>query len=239
MVAVIPFLSEPVDPADALAVPVGVAVEHAVGGEAPQVEVQVVLPGEADAAVHLEALLGELRARVAGVGLGDARDLRRRGARRRRRRRPRRPRAAVLTSAQKLMSARMCLSAWKEPIGRPNAIRALEYSTVISASWRIAPIDSATVSATATSSWASTLACARPGAPSTASAGTDTESKRTSAKRRVRSSPSSGVTVTPGADGVDHELGDAAVAAAGVGRAHEEEVGARTLGHETERRRRA
>src|SRR6478672_7930146 len=79
LVAVMPFLSESVDAADALAVPLGVAVEHAVGGEAPQVEVEVVLPGEPDAAVDLEALLRELRAGIAGVRLGDAHDLRRGG----------------------------------------------------------------------------------------------------------------------------------------------------------------
>src|SRR5215204_760668 len=81
VVAVILFLSEAVDPADALAVPLGVTVEHSVGGEASQVEVQVVLPGEPDTAVHLETLLGELRARLTDVGLGDADDLRRGGPR--------------------------------------------------------------------------------------------------------------------------------------------------------------
>ena len=65
---------------------------------------------------------------------------------------------AVLTSAQKLTSARMCFSAWNEPIGRPNATRALAYSTVISTSRVIAPTDSAKVSATATSSCVSMLA---------------------------------------------------------------------------------
>ena len=78
MVAVIASsCPQPVDPADALAVPPGIPVEHAVGGEAAQVEVQVVLPGEADAAVGLQAHLRNLRAGVADIGLGDARDLRR------------------------------------------------------------------------------------------------------------------------------------------------------------------
>ncbi len=38
----------------------GVAVEELVGGNTPEVEVDVVFPGDADAAVDLDAVLNEL-----------------------------------------------------------------------------------------------------------------------------------------------------------------------------------
>ena len=46
------------------------AVQRPVDGEAPQVQVEVVLEGEADAAVHLHAVLHELGAVLADVRLG-------------------------------------------------------------------------------------------------------------------------------------------------------------------------
>src|SRR5258708_12555732 len=54
----LPSTSEPVDPADPLAVPFRVAVEHPVGREPAEIEVQVVLPGEADPPVGLPPHLG-------------------------------------------------------------------------------------------------------------------------------------------------------------------------------------
>ena len=73
--------SEAMDPADSLSVPRRVAVEHPVDGEPPQIEVQVVFPGEADAAVGLLAGLRDRDAGIADVRLGDAGDLRSGGSR--------------------------------------------------------------------------------------------------------------------------------------------------------------
>src|ERR671919_1703597 len=67
--------SQLVDGADAFAVPGRLAVEVRVGGEAPEVEVQVVLPGEADAPEGLQAVLRQLDAAVADERLGHAGDL--------------------------------------------------------------------------------------------------------------------------------------------------------------------
>src|SRR5262245_49732968 len=59
---------------DALAVVHAVAEELARGEGAAQVEVRVVFPGEADAAVDLDVLLGAAHEGVAGPRLGDARE---------------------------------------------------------------------------------------------------------------------------------------------------------------------
>ena len=49
----------------------GVAEEGLVGPGALEVDVQVVFPGEADAAVDLHAAVAHLARGVGGVGLGD------------------------------------------------------------------------------------------------------------------------------------------------------------------------
>ena len=97
---------------DPLAVVGRGAVQGPVDGQAAQEEVEVVLEGDADAAVDLHAVLHELGAVVADVGLGHADQL----GRRRRRRRPTAAAAASLVawlaSSQVFMSAKRCLSAW-------------------------------------------------------------------------------------------------------------------------------
>jgi hypothetical protein len=50
------------------------------------------------------------------------------------------------------MSANRCFSAWYEPMGRPNAMRSLPYSSVKSSTVVIAPTLSAFWSTSATSS---------------------------------------------------------------------------------------
>src|SRR5918996_1567589 len=108
-------------------------------------------------------------------------------------------RTALLASTSKLVSASRCLIAWNEPIGRPNAVRFLAYSTVSEKMWSIAPTDSATVSTTATWSWRSRIGRSLTGSPTTAARGASTASRVTRPKLRVMSSPSSLVTVRPGA----------------------------------------
>ncbi len=117
-------------PRDPLAVLAGVAagVLQALG--ALEVEVRVVLPGVADAAVVLDHRAGHLEGDVAGLGLGDrggepACPQRRRRPRARRRARRARPSTVIMCR-----SARWCLIAWNEPTGLPNCTRVLSYSTV-------------------------------------------------------------------------------------------------------------
>ena len=88
----------------------------------------VVLPGEADAAVHLDVELG------AEVGGRDGQRGRRGRARPRTGgRRPRPARAAshteaVASSVATIMLAQWCLTAWNVAMGRPNCSRTLAYS---------------------------------------------------------------------------------------------------------------
>src|SRR6266545_2595146 len=56
---------------DQLAVVEGVAEQRLQGLRALEVEVQIVLPGEADAAVHLDGVAADLARRQADVGLAD------------------------------------------------------------------------------------------------------------------------------------------------------------------------
>ena len=81
-------------------------------GDPPQEEVEVVLEGDTDAAVDLDAVVQQLGAVVADEGLGHARPARRRrGVAGRRRPRPASA-MAWLASSQVFMSAKRCLSSW-------------------------------------------------------------------------------------------------------------------------------
>ena len=88
------------------------AVREAVGHDAAQEQVDVVLVGEADPAVHLDAVLHQLGEEVAGVRLGGARRLGGRRVPRRAARAPRPAAIAWLASSHSFMSAKRCLSAW-------------------------------------------------------------------------------------------------------------------------------
>ena len=101
-----------------------------VGLGALEVQVRGVLPGHADAAVQLDALLGGVDGDPGAVRLGDGdRERRRRGCRwRARRRRCGRRRGRTTTSSHSCASR--CLSAWNEPTGRLNWWRSRVCRTV-------------------------------------------------------------------------------------------------------------
>ena len=105
---------------EALAVLAGRAVQRPVDGVPAQEEVQVVLEGDADAAVELHAVLQQLGAVLADVRLGRARPARRRRARRRATAAAAASLIAWLASSHAFMSAKRCLSAWYDASGRPN-----------------------------------------------------------------------------------------------------------------------
>src|SRR5262245_327568 len=65
---VVMALLHPEERGEALPVLVRPAVEGAVQGDPAEVQVDVVLPGDADAAVHLDAVLHDLGRSVADVG---------------------------------------------------------------------------------------------------------------------------------------------------------------------------
>ena len=131
--------------------PAAEELRDAVG--AAQVQVRVVLPGDADAAEHLDAVLGVGLGRLDADGRGDARP--RSTAGRRRRRRPRPSASAAATAAcceRSSISAHMCLMAWKLPIGLPNCSRTLAYSVAVSSAHRASPAASAASTVAARSS---------------------------------------------------------------------------------------
>ena len=107
--------------------------------DAAQEQVQVVLEGDADAAVHLHAVLHQLGAVVADVRLGQ------RSPARGRRAAPAATAAAAsslmawLASSHVFMSAKRCLSAWYDASGRPNEYRSNAHSTVMSNAACMAP----------------------------------------------------------------------------------------------------
>ena len=111
-------------PLDDQVVPGLLAAEQLAGGHGPaQEEVGVVLPGEADAAVHLDAALGAVGEGLGGDGAGDGRGQGDLVVVARPGRRPR-PRPGPAPGAPS-MSAQRCLTAWNWPIGRPNCSRSL------------------------------------------------------------------------------------------------------------------
>ena len=126
---------------------------------------------------------------------------------------------AWLSSTARLVSASWCLSAWKEPIGRPKATRSLLYCTLRSNRYCMAPTVSATDSTQASWSWAPT---AGPAAPSLADdvgrGGATHVVEPDPAQPRVRSRPDSTSTVSPGAVRGQQELGRAARVRAAVTR---------------------
>ena len=115
------------------------------------VDVRVVLPGEADAAVHLDAVLGaalsggrrqrggdgggELESAVPQTSFSDRRasSMARAASHT----------AAVARSVSAIISAHLCLMAWNCPMGRPNCSRILAYAAAVSVAQRATPIASA------------------------------------------------------------------------------------------------
>ena len=129
--------------------------------DAAHVEVHVVLPRVADAAVDLDALLGEQALAVAGRGLGD-----RRRARAARVVLGDRERGEVAESsgparAAIIMSANLCLIAWNEPIGTPNCSRCFAYSSVVSKIVCAVPTISSASATVASSSARRSARCGR------------------------------------------------------------------------------
>ena len=117
-----------------------------------QVEVGVVLPGEAHPPEDLDAALGRLHVGVEGHGPGQHGRQCRPGRRRRRRRPGPRPRPGPSTcSTETSMSASRCLTAWNCPMGRPNWRRSLAYSVAVSRHHRAPPAHSAAAMARARS----------------------------------------------------------------------------------------
>ena len=187
---------------DALAVVGGGPVGEPVDGDAAQEQVDVVLVGDADAAVHLHAVLRELGEVVAGVRLGHA-DRQRRGVDRPRSAcRGRESASAWLASSHIFMSAKRCLISWYDASGRPKEYRLNAQSRVKSNTTWAAP----TISALCTTAGDLQLVLdvgggvrrprRRPRRP-----GRRTPSNWMRAKRRTRSTLRSGVTVTPGVSG--------------------------------------
>ena len=91
-----------------------------------KVQVRVVLEGEADAAEHLDAVLGDghgavERHRCGDIG-GEVRLLRRWSGRAAA---PASHATAATDSVVSSISAHRCLTAWNEPIGAPNCSRTL------------------------------------------------------------------------------------------------------------------
>ena len=78
------------------------------------------LEGDADAAVQLHAVLHQLGAVLADVGLRRAGELAARRGRRGHRRGAASSLIAWLASSHDFMSAKRCLSAWYDASGRPN-----------------------------------------------------------------------------------------------------------------------
>ena len=101
-----------------------------------QEEVEVVLPREADAAVHLERRRHHPLRRVGRPRSSPS--TRRPTPRGRRRRCTTRPSTTVerMPSTSTSMSAQRCFTAWKLPIGRPNCTRSFAYSTAMSSTRR-------------------------------------------------------------------------------------------------------
>ena len=113
------------------------------------VDVGVVLPGEADAAVHLDAVLGAVLRGGGRQRRGD------RGgelesacppwrfSRCSSMARAASHTAAVARSVSAIISAHLCLMAWNWPIGRPNCSRILAYADAVSVAHRATPMHSA------------------------------------------------------------------------------------------------
>ena len=112
---------------------------------------RVVLPGEADAAERLHAVLGVEERGVERERGGRPRSRARRRCPRRRRRGPRPTTAPRASSVRASMSAHRCFTPWNWPIGRPNCTRTFAYSAAVSTHHCATPIASAASSTAARS----------------------------------------------------------------------------------------
>src|SRR5207244_3404123 len=102
-------------------------------------------------------------------------------------------------STSETISAAMCLSAWNDPIGRPNCWRTFEYSTAISSARAAPPRLSAAMPSAPRSRRRARSGQPAPSRPRSALRSTATSRRWTSPTRRVRSMVSAGRTRTPGA----------------------------------------
>jgi hypothetical protein len=151
---------------------------------AAEVQMGGVLPGKPDAAVHLDVLCRSEHVRLRAA------DVRRRGGDRELRcsliRQPAASRAmASASSTRTSMSAHLCLTAWKEPMARPNWNRVLGYPALISRHL-LAP--QACSAASATQARSSTRLISLPPWPSAPIKAAGTWSKVRTAIARVGSS---------------------------------------------------
>ena len=120
-----------------------------------QVEVGVVLPREADAAEHLDAVLGDVRERIGRDGAGRSRGERHLGGVA-----VGRPSSASAAShaapracsTATSMSAQRCFTPWNCPIGRPNCSRTVAYSAAVSTHHAAPPAASAATRVAVTTS---------------------------------------------------------------------------------------
>ena len=105
------------------------------------------LPGEADAAVHLDAVLGAVlrrdRGQRGGDGRGELEGAVFLASRASSMARAASHTAAVARSVSAIISAHLCLMAWNWPIGRPNCSRIFAYSEAVSVAQRATPMHSA------------------------------------------------------------------------------------------------
>jgi len=84
------------------------------------------------------------------------------------------------------MSTMRCCSAWKVPIGTPNCLRVLRYSSVVSQENFMAPTASAQTSAVPKSATASITAIALPSAPTSSAAVPENTTSAARISSRVR-----------------------------------------------------
>ncbi len=119
--------------------------------------------------------------------------------------------AARAASNVQSMSAQRCLTAWKCPMGRPNCSRTRAYSAAVSTHHAAAP----TASAAASRPAMPVTPAAPAGHSSTSLGSTRSESARTRAGRRVRSTPTCCSSDTESAATTIHRSTDGSVAVTG------------------------
>ena len=161
-----------------------------------EVEVQVVLPGEADAAVHLDRLAADLARGIADVGLGDGG-----GDGRVLRARVERPRRVVdggvrVLDLQQHLGA-LVADGLEGADGWPNCSRTFAYPTAMSRQRRAAPSISAAAPTAARRSIDSRSAWRRLAGRASGVGATGTPSRRSSDQRVARSMPVTGSACDP------------------------------------------